>query len=240
MIEIAFDVDAYLPGEEFREAGSIPVLTEAEQVTPEFCLKFLRGVRDCVFATVDVNGLPEARVIDVMMVGMDPLCLCLLTPRGKVFHEELCRTGFAAIVGQTTDWRTCRFRGKVVKVEDEQDNKRLVDAMFELNPAMKELYPGDSRDIIDAFYIEDGEGEFFDLGQKPLLRAAFKIGSGVTEDEAHSSYRITDECKMCSTCAKHCPVSCIEEGDPYKIEQSHCLKCGLCYEVCPFDAIERR
>ena len=33
-----------------------------------FCLQFLRDVRDVAFATVDEDGLPAVRVVDVMMV----------------------------------------------------------------------------------------------------------------------------------------------------------------------------
>ena len=31
------------------------------------CLELLRGVRDCAFATIDRNGLPAVRIIDVML-----------------------------------------------------------------------------------------------------------------------------------------------------------------------------
>ena len=32
------------------------------------CLELLRGVRDCAFATIDREGLPAVRIIDVMLV----------------------------------------------------------------------------------------------------------------------------------------------------------------------------
>lgn len=37
-------------------------------VDADSCLRFLREVRDVAFATVDEDGLPAVRVIDVMMV----------------------------------------------------------------------------------------------------------------------------------------------------------------------------
>ena len=37
-------------------------------VDADFCLRYLREVRDVAFATVDEDGLPAVRVIDVMMV----------------------------------------------------------------------------------------------------------------------------------------------------------------------------
>lgn len=58
------------------------------------------------------------------------------------------------------------------------------------------------------------------------------------------SYTIDPEkCKMCSLCAKNCPVSCIS-GDkktntPYVIDEEKCIKCGTCMEKCKFGAISR-
>ncbi|AET66353.1 NADH:ubiquinone oxidoreductase, NADH-binding (51 kD) subunit [Desulfosporosinus orientis DSM 765] len=58
------------------------------------------------------------------------------------------------------------------------------------------------------------------------------------------SYTIdTEKCKMCSLCAKNCPVNCIS-GDkktntPYVIDEEKCIKCGTCMEKCKFGAISR-
>ena len=41
---------------------------ELEDIDAAYCLLFLREVRDAAFATVDEEGLPAVRVIDVMMV----------------------------------------------------------------------------------------------------------------------------------------------------------------------------
>ena len=39
---------------------------------------------------------------------------------------------------------------------------------------------------------------------------------------------------------KHCPQSCIEPGQPFKIKQENCLRCGSCFEHCPVLAVSRR
>ena len=52
------------------------------------------------------------------------------------------------------------------------------------------------------------------------------------------SYKITDECVACGTCAEECPSDAITEGDDiYVINQDECTECGTCKEVCPTEAI---
>ena len=40
------------------------------------CLQILRDVKDVTFATVDEKGLPQARIIDVMIVEEGKLYFC--------------------------------------------------------------------------------------------------------------------------------------------------------------------
>ena len=201
------------------------------QVNAAWCLRFLRAIRDTAFATVDEDELPSVRIIDVMAVT--PSRLYFLAPRGKAFHSDVMREKYVAIVGQTPDYRTCRLRGKVVRPPDEEQHA-LVDALFELNPGMEILYPDDKRYICDVFYISEGEGEYFDLGQKPIFRTSFVIGNAV---QTAKTYQITSECIECGSCKAVCPEECIAAGSPYAIDQAHCIRCGLCYEACPAGAI---
>lgn len=222
------------------ESSSIPVAS-ASQIDAAYCLHFLRKIRDVVFATTGEDGHPSARVIDVMHA--DDERLYFLTARGKTFYADLVRTGFVAIAGQTTDFRTCKLRGPVVHPEGEAEQRRLVDWMFELNPGMADLYPGESRYVIEVFYLEQGEGDYFDLGQKPLVQVHFTLGGGDgSSDEATGAYYITEACTGCGTCAQACPQGCIHETEngTYAIDESACLKCGLCMETCPFGAVARR
>lgn len=115
---------------------------ELEDIDAAYCLLFLREVRDAAFATVDEEGLPAVRVIDVMMV--EDGRLYFVAARGKAFCADIMRTRYVAIVGQSQDFRTCRLRGAVERPDDEAERHRLIDRIFELNPSMRELYPGDS------------------------------------------------------------------------------------------------
>ena len=208
---------------------------EIEDIDAAYCLRFLREVRDVAFATVDEEGLPAVRVIDVMMV--EDGRLYFVAARGKAFYVDIMRTRFTAIVGQSQDFRTCRLRGRVERPDDEAERHRLIDRIFELNPSMPELYPGDSRYVLEPFYLQDAQGEYFDLSGKPIVRVPFALGA---QREAVEGFVITGRCQECGACADACPERCIEEGSPYVIVQEHCLRCGLCRETCPYDAIERR
>jgi len=51
------------------------------------------------------------------------------------------------------------------------------------------------------------------------------------------SYRITDECIGCGTCADECLAGAIvESGDMYRITDQ-CTDCGTCIDACPTEAI---
>ncbi len=156
-----------------------------DDIDAGYCLRFLREVRDVAFATTDEAGLPAVRIIDVMMVEGGRLYF--VAARGKAFYADVMRTRFVAIVGQSTDFRTCRLRGAVEHPDDEAEQHRLVDRIFELNPSMQELYPGDSRYVLEAFYLQDAQGEYFDLSGTPIVRVPFALGSAREPSRGSSS-----------------------------------------------------
>ena len=217
---------------------SIPVPSR-DAIDAAYCLELLRTLRDVSFATVTDEGLPSIRIIDVMHVENGKLYF--LTARRKSFYSELMVKPYVAIVGMTTDFRMVRLEGPVVHPEDAEEQRRLVDWIFELNPEMKRLYKGEAKYVLEVFYIERGVGEYYDLGQKPVVRVSYEI-DGTDGGGLIANFLITDACTGCGTCARGCPQSCIHKLDngKYEIDQSACLGCGYCEEVCPFDAIEKK
>lgn len=188
-----------------------------------------RRVKIASAATVDEDGHPRSRIINVMIAADEGMYI--VTSKGKPFYEQLVNTGEIALSAMCPDCQSLKFWGKVRIVE-----KEWVDKVFEQNPGMNEVYPGDTRYILDAFLIYQGSGEWFDLLHYPVNRESFAYGM----DEEAAGYMITGHCIGCGSCTSVCPQKCISEGEPYKINASHCLQCGACREICPADAVIKR
>lgn len=195
------------------------------------CLQLLRDIKDVAFATVDEQGHPQVRIIDIMLAGEE--CLYFVTARGKPFHRQLDATGEVAVTGMTPDWRMVRLSGKVCKESD----PALLDRVFASNPGMNDVYPGDTRSILDVFRIWQGHGELLSLAQTPIERQSFCFGG---DQGRAAGFVITDACAACGLCAEGCPQQCIAPGAPFVIDQSHCLHCGRCAELCPFEAVREQ
>lgn len=187
-----------------------------------------RSVKICSAATVDADGHPRSRIINVMIAADEGMYI--VTSKGKPFYEQLERTGEIALSAMCPDCQSLKFYGKVRKVE-----KKWVDEVFVQNPGMNEVYPGDTRYILDAFLIYEGTGEWFDLWNYPISRETFSYGMV----EEVCGFRITESCVGCGSCVNVCPQKCIAEGMPYVIDPAHCLQCGACMEICPAGAVRK-
>ena len=190
----------------------------------------LREIRDTSMATVAADGTPRVRIIDTMLVKDE--ALYFLTARGKDFYEELTRGGTVAVTGLNDRWEMIRLWGKVRSIGHER-----LDQIFEENPSMNGVYPGESREILEVFCLFAGEGEYFCLAEHPIVREPFSFGKETHRDRG---FVITEDCIACGTCASVCPQAAIDEGTPFVIRQENCLHCGRCFENCPADAIVRR
>ncbi len=194
----------------------------------------LREIRDCAFATVDQKGNPQNRIIDVMLAEENRIIFC--TARGKNFYQELCHNPRVSVVGMGADFVMVRLDGTVTKLEE---SKQWMDKIFEANPNMNEVYPGEARYILEPFAIEQGAIEMFDLSKTPIERC--RIAFGNNEEVETKEYEISDACIGCQRCVLQCPQKAMtmNEGKAV-IAQNHCLHCGYCKEVCPVNAIDHR
>ena len=188
-----------------------------------------RRVKIASAATVDEDGHSRSRIINVMIAADEGMYI--VTSKGKPFYEQLVKTGEIALSAMCPECQSLKFWGKVRIVE-----KEWVDRVFEQNPGMNEVYPDDTRYILDAFLIYQGSGEWFDLLHYPINRESFAYGM----DEEIAGYMISGDCIGCGSCTSVCPQLCISEGEPYVIDASHCLQCGACREICPAGAVIKR
>lgn len=204
---------------------------------------YLRILKDeihsTVIATVDSEGHPVTRVIDIMLT--DENSLYFITAKGKAFYTQLMENPYIAISGMcggegTMNKKAVSIRGKAVNIGSEK-----LKEVFEQNPYMAEIYPQEeSRTALEVFQVAEGTGEFFDLSVKPIYRDTFVLGTACESEKNAGGYFITDRCRGCRICYSKCPQKCIDLSvKPLVIQQEHCLHCGNCMAACPFGAVEK-
>ena len=75
-------------------------------MTVQECLQILRDVKDVAFATVDEKGVPQVRIIDVMLAEDEKLYFC--TARGKDFYRQFISSGRVAVTGLNREYQMVR------------------------------------------------------------------------------------------------------------------------------------
>lgn len=199
------------------------------------CLQKLQYVGVLAFATVDEYGAPQIR--NISAIHYEPEAMYFFTAKGKDFCHQLLTDGRVQILGYTKYKEMIRLSARAKSV-CETEQQKWIDTIFEEQPYLANVYPGDTRKLAGiVFEITDAEIEYFHLGANPIFRESYTIGSGIVKEKG---YQITDACIGCGSCAEHCPQRCIELGTPYQIQQEHCLHCGNCHTVCPVQAVEKR
>lgn len=167
-----------------------------------------------------------------MIVEDEKLYFC--TARGKDFYNQIINNPNLAVTGMNSEYKMIRLSGKAEKLSN---SLKWIDRIFNENKSMNDVYPNESRYILEAFCISSGELEIYDLSNTPIYRESFVLGKG---EITPSGFFITEGCIQCNTCADECPQKCITVGEPYIINPSQCLHCGLCFENCPVNAIIRK
>jgi uncharacterized pyridoxamine 5'-phosphate oxidase family protein/Pyruvate/2-oxoacid:ferredoxin oxidoreductase delta subunit len=198
-------------------------------ITNDYLEILVNEFHSVVVATVDENGLPSTRVIDMML--FDKEGLYFLTAKGKEFYKQLSNKSYVSLSGMSSgespmDKKSISISGAVRNIGSEK-----LKEIFEKNPYMTTIYPSqESRTALEVFCLYKGQGEYFDLSTKPITRGSFALGDKTIQN---FGYFITENCNGCGLCVEKCPQNCIAVGEPYKINQDHCLHCGNCLEVCP-------
>lgn len=182
-------------------------------------------------ATIGADGHPVTRIIDLML--WDEFGVYFLTAKGKSLYTQLMEQKFIAL-SATADKRAISLRGKIKNIHSEK-----LEEIFEQNPYMKGIYPGDTKTALEVFCIYEAEGEYFDIHTPShIMRDSFVIGNSKHKERG---YFVQADCIGCKLCYSVCPQKCIDITTiPVVIDQNRCLHCGQCKEICPKQAIEKR
>ncbi len=180
-------------------------------------------------ATIDSNGKPTIRIIDMMYLKDN--CLYFLTARGKNFYQEITKNNYIGLSCQKNN-KSYVLKGYVEKVEH-----KYLDILFEHNKYMWGTYPRNTRQVLEVFKIYKWSGEYFDVTSKPITRLSF---SNNMQELKKGTFLVDSKCVNCKKCITVCPQKCIDysSGKAY-IKNKHCLRCGACKEICPVNAIEQ-
>jgi uncharacterized pyridoxamine 5'-phosphate oxidase family protein/NAD-dependent dihydropyrimidine dehydrogenase PreA subunit len=197
------------------------------------CLKKLQYVGVLNFATVSLDGSPQIRNISAIHYEED--AMYFFTARGKEFCKELLADGRLQILGYTKYKEMIRL-STVTKPVSDEEQEIWIEKIFEEQPYLANVYPGNTRNIGIVFEIRNASIEYFHLGVNPIFRETYTIGNAKILPKG---YIITEQCIACGACEKNCPQKCITSGTIFEIQQEHCLHCGNCAAHCPVHAVER-
>lgn len=190
-------------------------------------------IHSVVIATVDKNGLPATRVIDIML--HDDESVYFITAKGKMFYTQLMEKGYISLSGITFGKDSMSKKSISISGAVKNINTEKLKDIFAKNQYMESIYPTpESKTALKVFKLYRGQGEFFDLTTKPITRKSFTLGG----QQIHSNgYHINKWCTRCGLCQEKCPSNCIQARELYTIIQENCLHCGICLEVCPEEAV---
>lgn len=198
--------------------------------TTEYLKLLVEDFHSTTVATIGADGHPQTRVIDMML--WDEAGVYFLTARGKAFYDQLMEQHYVAL-SATKNKAAISLRGQIEAIGSEK-----LDEIFEKNPYMQKIYPGDTRAALEVFRIFEAQGEYFDISDPShIVRAAVRIGEA---DLQQSGFFVGKDCIGCKLCVSVCPQQCIDHAAvPVVIDQKHCLHCGRCAEICPKQTIRR-
>ena len=196
----------------------------------DYLKTLVEEIHSTTVATIGTDGHPQTRIIDMM--HYDEEGVYFLTAKGKEFYAQLMEQQYAAI-SATKNKMAISLRGKVKNI-----GKKNLDIMFEKNPYMREIYPGDTKEALEVFQLYEAQGEYFDISDPShIVRDTIIIGE---KEAVQTGYFVGKGCIGCKLCYSVCPQKCIDiSAVPVKIEQNHCLHCGRCAQICPKQCIQK-
>ena len=204
--------------------------------TKDYLNVITEEIHSTVVATIDQDGHPVTRVIDMML--SDNHSIYFLTATGKEFYRQLVEQEYISLSGMTGGENSMQKKAVSIHGHVRSIGKEKLDAIFQKNPYMAEIYPTEaSREALEVFCIDQGHGDYFDLSTKPITRGTFELGDVKARK---SGFYVLENCNGCGICQKKCPQNCINIlNHKAVIIQENCLHCGNCEKECPVSAVKR-
>lgn len=126
------------------------------------------SIHSTVFSTIDSDGNPSSRIIDIMLVKDTKIYF--LTANTKPFYQQIIENPYVSITGVLGD-DTMSSLSLTVKGKAKEIGTNYLSEIFEENTYMSQLYPTDSsRQILRVFEIDTGILEVIDLSKKPIYQ----------------------------------------------------------------------
>ncbi len=182
--------------------------------------------------TSTVNaGHPESRIIDFQRLKDGRMLF--MTSKGKPFYKQITENPEIVACLPIERWYSLRIRAFVREVTDD---KAIWDEYFASNPGTMKMYRN-NLGLVALFVLDKGDGEMFHLYDSERIRRV-RFGFGGMEPRP-LTYRITQECIGCGTCAANCVEQAIDlkEDGKYSIRYVDCDDCGICYTKCPLQDV---
>ena len=102
-------------------------------------------------------------------------CHITILPNGDIYA---CRR--VQILGYTKYKEMIRLSAKAYPVAEEEQEK-WIETIFEEQPYLANVYPGETRKNGIVFAIKEGTAEYFNLGVHPIFRESYSLGERVSD-----------------------------------------------------------
>ncbi|HFI0292440.1 TPA: pyridoxamine 5'-phosphate oxidase family protein [Streptococcus suis] len=142
--------------------------------TRDYLALLVDDIHSVVIATVDEEGKPATRVIDMMY--QDGETVYFLTANTKPFYQQLLDDSNISVTGVTSGEQTLGRKMVSLRGRVQLLGKKKLDILLEKNPYMYDIYPSEeSRQVLEVFKIAQAQCEFYDLSVLPPQRESFRI-----------------------------------------------------------------
>lgn len=226
-----------------KENNIIPITELTAESTNDMvkksAFKFVHDIGYMIFSTVDFNGMPAARGLEVHYLDATETFYIGMAPGKPVYHEiknnpHVCGVIVALIPNGLSV--SVRINAHVREI-DPQERPDIYEKYWELNPGTHALYIKD-LERFRIFVLDHGEGQVFYMPEDDIIhKNRFSFGGDAIRAWA---YEIdANRCLGCGTCEALCMEGVIHptENGKYQIDHFGCLECGRCLDYCPSEAI---